>query len=110
MDKHDITINEVNNDGTLIHLHWDTHIGAWCAYGYSAYKLHLLNHSDDYKSIGRFSEDMMMPYLIVSDEMLSHVLQQSFYFIEQADSYIRIKVSGTIEKESYNEWVRKINQ
>ncbi len=110
MDKHDITINEVNNDGTLIHLYWDTYIGAWCAYGYSAYKLYLLNQSDDCKSIGRFSEDMMMPYLIVSDEMLSHVLQQSIDSAEQADSYIRIKVSGAIEKGTYNEWVRKINQ
>lgn len=71
--------------------------------------LHILNQTDDCKSIGRFSEDMMMPYLIVSDEMLSHV-QQSFDFVEQADSYIRIKVSGVIEKGTYNEWVRRINQ
>ena len=41
MNVHLIRENENQNDGSYIHLYRNKQIGAWCAYGYSAYGLRL---------------------------------------------------------------------
>lgn len=43
MNVHLIRENENQNDGSYIHLYRNKQIGAWCAYGYSAYGLRLFD-------------------------------------------------------------------
>ena len=48
MNVHLIRENENQNDGSYIHLYRNKQIGAWCAYGYSAYGLRLFDKQQGY--------------------------------------------------------------
>lgn len=68
MNTQTITIDEYENDGSFINLYRNNQIGAWCAYGYSAYGLRLFSKSNGYNSLRNFSEEVQMPCSIVGDE------------------------------------------
>ena len=60
MDKDLITSNEVQNDGKTIHLYFDTEVGLYVAYGFSAF---FASHIVDV--ITAFSEDLQMPVALM---------------------------------------------
>ena len=60
MNKDLITLNEVQNDGKTIHLYFNTEIGLYVAYGFSAF---FASHIVDV--ITAFSEDMQMPVALM---------------------------------------------
>jgi hypothetical protein len=56
MNTQIITIDEYNNDGSLINLYYNESIGEWCAYGFSAYRLWLFCKSNGYNTLQSFSK------------------------------------------------------
>ena len=60
MNKEEITINEVQNDGKTIHLYFNPEIGLYVAYGFSAFfAAHIVD------VIAAFSEDLQMPVALM---------------------------------------------
>lgn len=56
MNVHLIRENENQNDGSYIHLYRNKQIGAWCAYGYSAYGLRLFDKQQGYMNFRSYSD------------------------------------------------------
>lgn len=56
---------ESQNDGSNINLYWNKQIGAWCAYGYSAYGLRLFDKRQGYMNLRSFRlpSDAMYGYI-----------------------------------------------
>ena len=86
-------MDEYCNDGSFINLYRNTQIGAWCAYGYSAYSLRLFIKSNGgYNNLRSFSEEMQMPCSITGDETLMPLLRYAIGVTTQTDSQIVIRV------------------
>ena len=102
-------MDEYCNDGSFINLYRNTQIGAWCAYGYSAYSLRLFIKSNGgYNNLRSFSEEMQMPCSITGDETLMPLLRYAIGVTTQTDSQIVIRVPDKINKDAYNKWVKKL--
>ena len=59
---------ESQNDGSNINLYWNKQIGAWCAYGYSAYGLRLFDKRQGYMNLRSYSDCLQMPCTVTSGE------------------------------------------
>ena len=66
MNVHLIRENENQNDGSYIHLYRNKQIGAWCAYGYSAYGLRLFDkqHYQNFYEFPKFRIKLLILILL----------------------------------------------
>ena len=108
MNTQTITIDEYNNDGSLINLYYNESIGEWCAYGFSAYRLWLFCKSNGYNTLQSFSQEMQMPCLIITKEVLMQLLQNTTDITEQTDSHIGIRMPEKITMDAYRGWVKTL--
>ena len=108
MNTQTITIDEYNNDGSLINLYYNESIGEWCAYGFSAYRLWLFCKSNGYNTLQSFSQEMQMPCLIIAKNAFMQLLQNMTDITEQIDSHIRIIMPEKITMNAYREWVKTL--
>ena len=109
MNIESITMAECCNDGSFINLYRNAQIGAWCAYGYSAYSLRLFIKSNGgYNNLRSFSEEIQMPCSIMGDETLTSLLRYAIGVTTQTDSQIVIRVPDKINKDAYTRWVKKL--
>lgn len=67
MNPDQITLNEVLNSGSDVHLYRDDLTGMWTAYGISAY---LLSRIEGLPHIASFSGRMQMPCVCITDRSL----------------------------------------
>lgn len=94
-----ITDNEVQNDGKTIHLYFDTRVGLYVAYGFSAFfAAHIVD------VITTFSEDLEMPvalmkYPDVSELKLSTVKKQ-----HEHHEYYRLELKREMPLDDYTRW------
>lgn len=94
-----ITLNEVQNDGKTIHLYFDTQVGLYVAYGFSAFfAAHIVD------VISAFSEDFRMPVALmrkpdVSELRLSTVKHQHDYH-----EYYRLELKQPLPLDDYTRW------
>lgn len=72
MNVHLIRENENQNDGSYIHLYRNKQIGAWCAYGYSAYGLRLFDKQQGYMNFRSYSDCLQMPCRLHPENPLFH--------------------------------------
>ena len=99
MDKDLITQNEVQNDGKTIHLYFNTEVGLYVAYGFSAFfASHIVN------VITAFSEDLMMPVALmrkpdVTELRLSTIKHEHDYHV-----YYRLELKKGLALEDYARW------
>ena len=96
MNVHLIRENENQNDGSYIHLYRNKQIGAWCAYGYSAYGLRLFDKQQGYMNFRSYSDCLQMPCTVTSGESLVSLLQGSVEVGSQTETYIKLKMADTI--------------
>ena len=94
-----ITINEVQNDGKTIHLYFNSEIGLYVAYGFSAF---FASHIVDV--ITAYSEDLQMPVALmrkpdVTELRLSTVRHQHDYH-----EYYRLELKKDIPLDDYPRW------
>lgn len=108
MNTQAITIDEYENDGSFINLYRNNQIGAWCAYGYSAYGLRLFSKSNGYNSLRNFSKEVQMPCSIVGDETFKPLLQYAVEVVKQTDSHTEVRIPDKINRNAYVKWVRKL--
>lgn len=103
MDKDLITSNEVQNDGKTIHLYFDTEVGLYVAYGFSAF---FASHIVDV--ITAFSEDLQMPVALmrkpdVTELRLSTIKQQHDYH-----EYYRLELKQELALNNYKRWANSV--
>lgn len=108
MNTQTIATNECDNDGSFINLYRNNQIGAWCAYGYSAYGLRLFCKSNGYNSLRSFSEEVQMPCSIVEDETFKSLLQYAVEVVRQTDSHTEVRMPDKINRDAYVKWVEKL--
>lgn len=99
MDKELITKNEVDNDGKTVHLYFNTEIGLYVAFGFSAF---FAAHIADV--ITAYSEDMHMPVALmrksdVTELRLSTVKHQHDYH-----EYYNLELKQEIPLDDYQRW------
>ena len=99
MDKELITKNEVDNDGKTVHLYFNTEIGLYVAFGFSAF---FASHIVDV--ITAYSEDMHMPVALmrksdVTELRLSTVKHQHDYH-----EYYNLELKQEIPLDDYQRW------
>jgi hypothetical protein len=99
MDKELITKNEVDNDGKTVHLYFNTEIGLYVAFGFSAFfAAHIVD------VITAYSEDMHMPVALmrksdVAELRLSTVKHQHDYH-----EYYNLELKQEIPLDDYQRW------
>ena len=103
MDKNEITLKEVGNDGKTVFLYYDDMAGLYLAYGLSAYYTTLV--TDPYMS---YSDEMQMPVALLRREHILY-LRQSMAKIEHLQkSYYRFEMKMPLGEEGYGKWAQKI--
>ena len=110
MNVHLIRENENQNDGSYIHLYRNKQIGAWCAYGYSAYGLRLFDKQQGYMNFRSYSDCLQMPCTVTSGESLVSLLQGSVEVGSQTETYIKLKMADTINFNAYQKWLHKLKK
>lgn len=103
INKDLIALNEVRNDGKTIHLYFNSEIGLYVAYGYSAfYAAHIVN------MMASFSEDLQMPVALmrkpdVSELRLSTLKRQHDYH-----RYYRLELRQALGRDDYARWTESL--
>ena len=101
MDKNEITLNEVGNDGRSVFLYYDAMAGVYLAFGLSAYYTTMV--TDPYMS---YSEEMQMPVALLRRNHINS-LRQSMQKVEHTKmEYYRFQLRQTIGEEGYTKWAQ----
>ena len=99
MDKNQITLREVGNDGQSIFLYYDDMAGLYLAYGLSAYYTTLV--TEPYMS---YSDDMQMPVALLRREHILY-LRQSLKKVEHQQHsflcFVKPRQDGLLGREGY---------
>lgn len=99
MDKDTITINEVQNDGKTIHLYFNTEIGLYVAYGFSAFfASHIVN------VITAFSEDLMMPVALMRKPDVTELRLSTIKHVHDYHVYYRLELKKELPLDDYVRW------
>ena len=103
MDKDTITLNEVNNDGKTIHLYFNTEVGLYVAYGFSAFfAAHIVN------VITAFSEDLMMPVALMRKQDVSELRMSTIKHEHQYHVYYRLELKHKLSLTDYTRWSNSV--
>ena len=97
-----IVINEVNNNGTEIHLYFNGFVGLYVAYGISAYLL-----SKETEVVPSYSEDMQMPATVIN---VAHynLLKEKLEVIKKTNNYCCLKATATYDENDYSDWASEL--
>lgn len=99
MDKELITLNEVQNDGKTIHLYFNTEVGLYVAYGFSAFfAAHIVN------VITAFSEDLMMPVALMRKPDVSELRLSTIKHVHDYHVYYRLELKKELPLDDYVRW------
>ncbi len=60
-----ITLNEIKNDGSMIHVYYDSTLGVWAAYGFSAFAAMTLCKANDIACMESYSATLQMPSVVM---------------------------------------------
>ena len=103
MDRNEITLKEVANDGKTVFLYYDDMAGLYLAYGLSAYYTTLV--VDPYMS---YSDEMQMPVALLRRDHILY-LRQSMKKVDHLQKcYYRFEMKQPIGEEGYVKWAQKI--
>ena len=103
MDKNQITLQEVGNDGQSIFLYYDDMAGLYLAYGLSAYYTTLV--TEPYMS---YSDDMQMPVALLRREHILYLRQSLKKVAHSQHSFYQFQTRTQIGEEGYAKWAQKI--
>lgn len=103
MDKDLITMNEVQNDGKTIHLYFDTEVGLYVAYGFSAY---FASHIVDV--ITAFSEDLQMPVALMRKPDVTELRMSTVKHQHDYHEYYRLELKNELALTGYKRWANSV--
>lgn len=98
-NKDFITLNEVQNDGKTIHLYFNTEVGLYVAYGFSAF---FASHIVDV--ITAFSEDMQMPVALMRKHEVSELKLSCIKHQHDHHEYYKLELKNEIPLDDYSRW------
>ena len=104
-----IVQTERSNNGTRIHLYYNSSNSIWSAYGQSAYALRLYVKSHGYDSLRGYSSSMQLPCTIVNDSIVKRmrVLETIVY---ETSTNITFTLKHSFEYSDYLRWIKKIQE
>lgn len=98
-----ITLNEVQNDGKTIHLYFNTEIGLYVAYGFSAFfAAHIVD------IIASFSEDMQMPVALLKKPEVSELRLSCNKIRHDYHKYYHLELKQELGLDDYGRWVESV--
>ena len=100
-DKDIITQNEVENDGKTIHLYFNTEIGLYVAFGFSAF---FASHIVDV--ITAFSEDLEMPVALMRKPDVTELRLSTVKHVHEYHEYYRLELKKPLPLDDYVRWGR----
>ena len=103
MDKNEITLREVGNDGSTIYLYYDEMAGLYLAFGLSAYYTTLV--ADPYMS---YSDEMQMPVALLRREHILLLRQSLEKSAHEPRHFYRFHMKSVVGDAGYDRWAQKI--
>ena len=105
MDRNEITLKEVANDGKTVFLYYDDMAGLYLAFGLSAYYATLV--TNPYMS---YSDEMQMPVALLRRNHIND-LRQSLKKVEHTmKSFYRFQLRVPVGEAGYEKWAQKVLQ
>lgn len=98
-----ITMNEVDNDGQTIHLYFNTEIGLYVAFGFSAFFV-----SHIVPVIGSFSEELMMPVVLMRKREVEELRQSVVKHVHDYHKYYKLELKSPIALDGYQRWATSL--
>lgn len=99
INKDIITKNEVENDGNTINLYFNTEVGLYVAYGFSAFfASHIVN------VITAFSEDLQMPVALMRKPDVTELRLSTIKHQHDYHEYYRLELKQSIPLDNYTRW------
>lgn len=99
MDKNLIAMNEKMNDKKTIHLYFNSEIGLYVAYGYSAFYItHIIN------VMTAFSEDLQMPVVLMRKQDVSELRHSTEKKQHDYHQYYRLEMKHALGLDGYSRW------
>ncbi len=99
IDKDLIVSNEVQNDGATIHLYFDSAIGLYVAYGFSAFfTAHIVD------VITAFSEDFQMPVALLRKPDVDELRLATTKMQHDYHKYYRLALKHAMPLDNYTRW------
>lgn len=103
INKDLITLNEVRNDGKTIHLYFNSEIGLYVAYGYSAfYAAHIVN------IMASFSEDLQMPVALMRKPDVNELRRSTLKRTHDYHRYYRLELRQELGHDDYARWTESL--
>jgi hypothetical protein len=103
MDKKEITLREVGNDGQSVFLYYDAMAGVYLAYGLSAYYTTMV--TEPYMS---YSEEMQMPVALLRREHILYLRQSLKKVKHTKKQYYQFQTRTVLGKAGYERWVQTV--
>lgn len=103
ISKELITTNEVQNDGKTIHLYFNTEVGLYVAYGFSAF---FSSYIVDI--ITAFSEDMQMPVALLRKPEVSELRMNCIKHEHKYHEYYRLEMKQEVPLDDYKRWANSL--
>ena len=105
-----ITSIEQQNNRSTIHLHFNSEMLSWVAFGHSAYSLRLIVKQTHINSFHGFSTTAKMPYTVVNKEALNKL--RATHKIENGDNdeYYIIHLNEEFDPNDYTRWMNKLEE
>lgn len=103
MNKDQITQNEVMNDGKTIHLYFNSEIGLYIAYGFSAFfAAHIVD------VIAAFSEDLQMPVALMRKPDVTELRASTIKHQHDYHQYYKLELKHELALDDYARWVDSV--
>lgn len=99
--KEMIIKSEVQNDGKTIHLYFNTEVGLYVAYGFSAF---FASHIVDV--ITAFSEELQMPVALMRKPDVSELRLSCIKHEHDYHEYYRLELKHEIPFNDYSRWAK----
>lgn len=99
MNPEVITLKEVMNDGSQIHLYLNGATGTYAAYGFSAFNLCKVAGQKSVETVAAYSSEMAMPVVQISAKGLAKLTGQS-------GEAVSLKTDLDLDRAEYRNWVQ----
>lgn len=95
--------NEVQNDGKTIHLYFNTEIGLYVAYGFSAFfAAHIVD------VVAAFSEDLEMPVALMRKSDVDELRLSTVKHRHDYHEYYHLELKHNLPLDDYTRWVESV--
>ena len=110
LDLEQIKQNEYKNDGSHIHLYYNSQVDLWMAYGYSAYQLRLYVKDRQYDNLRGYSQDMGMACTVIGNN-IQKVLRENLKILNEVnDCSLELQIDVPFDMPDYTEWIGRLAQ